>query len=260
MNSQVSIRRSRGVVSGVALILLGLWGGLAPFVGPYFHFGYTPDKAWAYTSGRLYLSAVPGGAALLGGLLVSVTRSRALAVIGGMLAALGGGWLIVGYGVTTYLLKYTSISIGTPLGTPTATGGQSARMFMEGLALFGGLGALIIFFGALACGRLSLVTARDFAAAEADGTYYSDYPAASSAGRTDTADYPATSTGQFPAATEYPAPTTGPFPTAAGQFPSGPSGQFTRPSSFRRSPDEYPGPGPTSPLSGPSAEPPTETA
>jgi hypothetical protein len=36
MNDQVTIRRSRGAVSGVALILLGLWGGLAPFVGPYF--------------------------------------------------------------------------------------------------------------------------------------------------------------------------------------------------------------------------------
>ena len=80
MNSQVRIRRSRGAVCGVALILLGLWGGLAPFVGPYFHFGFTPDKAWAYTTGRLYLSAVPGGAAVLGGLFMMVTRSRFLAV------------------------------------------------------------------------------------------------------------------------------------------------------------------------------------
>jgi hypothetical protein len=257
MNSQVSIRRSRGVVSGVALILLGLWGGLAPFVGPDIHFGYTPDKAWAYTSGRLYLSAVPGGAALIGGLLVLVTRNRVVAAIGGLLAALGGAWFIVGSGVTTFVLKNASISIGTPLGIPTAAGTVTTKMYEEGVALFGGVGALIIFFGALGCGRLSLITARDIAAAEADGSYYSDYPATSGTASAGTSDYPST-TGQFPAATEYPAPTTGQFPTAAGQFPSASSGQFTRPSSFRRSPDEYSGP--TSPLSQPPAEPPTETA
>jgi hypothetical protein len=246
MNSQVSIRRSRGVVSGVALILLGVWGGLAPFVGPDIHFGFTPDTAWTYTSGRLYLSAVPGGAALIGGLLVCITRSRVIGVIGGALATLGGAWFVVGSGVITNVLKYTSITTGIPLAATTL------RMYLEGVALFAGVGALIIFFGALACGRLSLVTARDIAAAEADGSYYGDYPSASGAGRTDTAD-----SGQFPAATEYPAPSTGQFPTVAGQFPSA-SGQFTRPSSFRRSPDEYSGP--TSPLSQPPAEPPTEPA
>ncbi len=252
MDSQVSIRRSRGVVSGVALILLGVWGGLAPFVGPDIHFGYTPDKAWAYTTGRLYLSAIPGGAALIGGLLVCVTRNRVLGVIGGVLAALGGGWFVAGSGITTFVLKYTSISTGTPLGTPTAAGTDTVRMYAEGLALFAGVGALIVFFAALACGRLSLVTARDIAAAEAAGTYYSEYPAASGALRTDTAD-----SGQFPAAAGYPAPTTGQFPTVAGQFPSN-SGQFTRPSNFRRSTDDYAGP--TAPLSEPPAEPPTETA
>ncbi len=249
MNSQVSIRRSRGVVSGVALILLGVWGGLAPFVGPDIHFGYTPDKAWAYTTGRLYLSAIPGGAALIGGLLISVTRSRAIAAIGGVLAALGGAWFVIGAGVTTNVLKYTSITTGTPFASTTL------RVYLEGVALFGGVGALIIFFGALGCGRLSLVTARDVAAAEADGTYYNDYAAASGTSAGGTAGYPA-STGPFPAATEYPGSSTGQFPTAAGQFPSS-SGQFTRPASFRR-PDDYSGP--TAPLSEPPAEPPTETA
>jgi hypothetical protein len=44
---------SRGRASGGLLMLLGAWGALVPFVGPYFGYAYTPDKAWAYTSGRL---------------------------------------------------------------------------------------------------------------------------------------------------------------------------------------------------------------
>src|ERR1700761_4774138 len=96
MNLQGQIPRSRGGVVGVLLILVGLWGGLAPFVGPYFHFGYTPPIAMHSTQGRLYFSAVPGGAAVLGGLVVVLTRSRALGVLGGLLATLGGAWFIAG--------------------------------------------------------------------------------------------------------------------------------------------------------------------
>src|SRR5258708_3544569 len=98
MNLPAGIPRSRGAICGVLLILLGLWGGLAPFVGPYFHFGVTPDKAWAYNSGRLYYSIVPGAAALLGGIIVLLTRNRAIGIAGGLLAALGGIWFGLGEG------------------------------------------------------------------------------------------------------------------------------------------------------------------
>ena len=30
--------RSRGAVSGLLLLILGAWGALVPFIGPYFHF------------------------------------------------------------------------------------------------------------------------------------------------------------------------------------------------------------------------------
>jgi hypothetical protein len=46
VNGMLRVPRSRGAVSGVALILLGLWGALIPFVGPYFHYAYTPDTGW----------------------------------------------------------------------------------------------------------------------------------------------------------------------------------------------------------------------
>jgi hypothetical protein len=272
MNSQVRIRRSRGAVCGAALILLGLWGGLAPFVGPYFHFGFTPDKAWEYNTGRLYLSAVPGAAAVLGGLAVLLTRSRFVAVLGGLLAALGGAWFIAGAGVTTYIVKSASISQGVPLGYNPTTGSFDQHAYTELLALFTGVGALILFAAAVACGRVSILSARD-AADAAETAFYPDYQAAA-ATATDEAAYPSAQfpagqfpvgTGQFPTMTRYPdsatdpfpEPSTGQFPAATGNFPSTagnfppPSQQYTQPSSLP--PKNPPFPDAPNPFSAPEA-------
>src|SRR5258708_7602456 len=67
MASVARIPRSRGGVSGVLLILLGAWGGLVPFVGPDFHYPYTPDKPWAYPPAPLRPPIFPGAAAVIGG-------------------------------------------------------------------------------------------------------------------------------------------------------------------------------------------------
>ncbi|HXW45114.1 MAG TPA: hypothetical protein VEL03_10020 [Streptosporangiaceae bacterium] len=255
MNSQVRIARSRGAVSAAALILLGLWGGLAPFAGPNIHFGFTPDTAWHYTTGRLYLSAIPGGAAVLGGLLVLVTRSRFVGVAGGLLGALGGAWFIVGSGVMLYLLKRPSISAGVPLAYSPASGPYTVRAYAEVLALFGGVGALILFFGALACGRMSLVGAQDIADTDDIG-YYPDYPASPAGTVPDQGNY---GTGQFPTAagqfpntgrfprTQFPDNPTGQFPTATGHFPG--QGDPTQPSALPSSalPDGPPVPAPDEP-------------
>lgn len=211
MNRQGQIPRSRGGICGVLLILLGLWGGLAPFVGPYFHFGFTPDKTWHYDSGRLYYSIIPAAAVLVGGLLVAGTRNRGIGVAGGLLAVLGGAWFVVGSSFVFYVLK-KSISAGGPIGTATS----GIRFYLEMISLFAGLGILILCVGAIAIGRFSIVAAQDLAA---DDGYY-DAPAASvfPAGPTATQpnQYPTTAS-QFPAGDPFgPAP----FPdTITGQFP-----------------------------------------
>src|SRR5215469_9585983 len=166
MNDVVSIPRSRGAVSGVLLILLGVWGGLAPFVGHYLHFGFAPDKAWGWTSGRLYLSVIPGAAALLGGLMVLITRHRGVGISGGLLGALGGAWFVVGSGFVVYVLKNNSIKTGAPL--QSASMAAPLQDYLEGAGLFFGIGVLILFFGALAIGRFSMLAASDLEALEAD--------------------------------------------------------------------------------------------
>lgn len=232
MAGLAQIPRSRGSVCGVLLILLGAWGGLGVFVGPYFHFGYTPDSAWNYTSGRLYLSVVPGAAALLGGLLVLATRSRAVGVLGGLLAALGGGWLIVGAATIADVVKNTTISQGQPMdssGLPAVV--STVRAFAEQMGFFTGLGAVIIFFGALAMGRFSMISARDAAAAEAGYDYEGGAGQFPQGGEDQAAqDQYQTSPSPFPASSS-------PFPPA--QYPS-PTGQFQAGQQYPPPTEEFP--------------------
>ena len=228
MNLQGQIPRSRGGICGVLLILLGLWGGLGPLVGPYFHFGFTPDATWHYNSGRLDYSIIPGAAALLGGLLVATTRNRALGIAGGLLATLGGAWFVAGGGIVTYVLK-KAISAGSPIVTATS-GAQplALRPYLETISLFSGLGVLIIIVGAIAMGRFSMVAATDLAGTSDDG-YYGDVPSARGASQADLSQYPtsvgfgseadpATITGSLGAPGDLFPPA--PYPdTTTGQFP-----------------------------------------
>jgi hypothetical protein len=187
MNPQGRIPRRRGAVCGLLLILLGLWGGLAPLVGPYLHFGYTPDKVWHYSQGRLYYSIIPAAAVLLGGLLATLTRNRGIGLFGGLVAALGGAWFGIGQTFTAIVLK-KSIAGGSPIlrGAETST---SLHAYVEMLTLFAGLALVVVFLGALTMGRFSMLAAADLGADSDD--YYSDFPATQSAG------FPS-ATGQIP--------------------------------------------------------------
>src|SRR5215472_10062909 len=119
MAGMMRVPRSRGAFSGVLLILLGIWGGLAPFIGPYLHYAYTPNQAWHWTSGRLWMEVLPGVATLLGGLIVVLSRMRPLALLGAWLAVLAGAWFAVG--TTLAPLWHLNLSsLGTPVGSPTA--------------------------------------------------------------------------------------------------------------------------------------------
>ena len=88
--------RSRGAVSGLLLIILGVWGALIPFIGPYFHFAYTPDQVWAWSTARAWLEVFPGVTTAVGGFLVLVSGNRATAMFGGWLAVIAGAWFVVG--------------------------------------------------------------------------------------------------------------------------------------------------------------------
>jgi hypothetical protein len=138
-------RKGRGVVAGLLLILLGVWGGLAHFVGPYFHYAYTPDTAWHVTAARVWLEIVPAAAAVVGGALVLVSKGRLPAAAGAILAMLAGGWFVVGRAAS---------EIWPGMGTAGVPAGTSpARMAAEELGLFTGLGLVIAVCAALVLAR-----------------------------------------------------------------------------------------------------------
>ena len=146
----LQMRRSRGAFSGFLLILLGLWGALIPFVGPYFDYAYTPDKAWTYNTGRLWLELLPGAAVFLGGVLLMVARGRHTALFGALLAAAAGAWFALG----TVLSPLWNHHI--PMGGSPA--GSSVYMrIMEQLGFFTALGVVIVFVAAVALGRIASV-------------------------------------------------------------------------------------------------------
>jgi hypothetical protein len=138
----------------VLLVLLGAWGALIPFIGPYFHYAYSPDRAWTYNTGRLWLEILPGAAALLGGLIVLVTARRPAAVFGAWLAAMSGAWFVVGPTLSTLWTTGNVPAAGYPVG------GTVTRA-VEQVGFFTGLGAVIIFFAALALGRCTVVGVRE---------------------------------------------------------------------------------------------------
>lgn len=141
------MRRSRGALSGFLLLLLGAWGGLIAFIGPYFHYAYTPATAWTYTSDRLWMEILPGAAVFLGGLLLLLTAARHLAIFGGLLAAAAGAWFTLG----TLLSPIWNHNV--PLGG-TPAGHTVTMRIAEQLGFYTGLGVVIVFIAGFALGRL----------------------------------------------------------------------------------------------------------
>ncbi len=154
--ARMRVPRSRGAVSGLLLILLGTWGALIPLVGPYVHFGYTPDSTWHITSGRVWLEILPGAVAVLGGLLLLVAANRVTTSFGSWLGVAAGAWFIINTPLNTL---FNLGSVGAPIHT------SKVGKTLEFLLLFDGLGALILFIAATALGRLGVISVRDVEAA-----------------------------------------------------------------------------------------------
>lgn len=145
--SALSVKPTRGLVSGLLLILLGIWTGLIHFVGPYFAYQADTAGAWAFSWDRLWFGIVPGVVAIIGGAMLGPARDRATGSLGAWLGLASGVWLILG---------------PTLAGIWEAAGPSSVTMSMaEQIGLFYGLGAVITAISAFAAGRMATRSVRD---------------------------------------------------------------------------------------------------
>jgi hypothetical protein len=150
------VPRSRGALSGFLLILLGIWAGLIPFVGPYFNYEFGSDQTWVITWDRVWLNVLPAAALFFGGLILLGSRSRISGAFGAWLAIAGGIWFAIGPAMS--LLWDASLGPAAPVGLPIGSNGVQV---LEYIGFFYGVAAVGTALAAFALGRLSIVGVRD---------------------------------------------------------------------------------------------------
>lgn len=127
------------------IIVLGVWGGLIPFIGPYFHYSFGGDQTWHFTMQRLWLDILPGAVAVLGGFMLMTASSRIGGLTAGWIALIAGIWFAVGPAVSL-LWDQNIYAIGAPHG-------GSVRRMLEWVGYFPGVGVAIVGLAAFAMGR-----------------------------------------------------------------------------------------------------------
>lgn len=124
------------------VIVLGAWGGIVSYAGPWFGYRFGADAGWHWTTAQWELHLAPGAAAVLGGLLL-LSYSRLGVRIGGYLAAAAGMWFVVGP-------LFASMWLG-PVETRVAS--ATLRQVAGPLGYHYGTGLLIVALAAYALGR-----------------------------------------------------------------------------------------------------------
>jgi hypothetical protein len=123
------------------IVILGIWGGIIPFVGPYVQFTLGPDHTWTWTAGRFWLSVLPAIVAVVGGLLLMGAGPWAAGRLGALLALVAGIWFAIGPDLS--LIWKTGGELGAGVGNQT-------RIALERLSFHTGLGVLIAALAAFA--------------------------------------------------------------------------------------------------------------
>ncbi|MGQ0718984.1 MAG: hypothetical protein ACT4NP_17045 [Pseudonocardiales bacterium] len=147
--SALVMPRSRGAVSGSLLALLGVWGAIIPFIGPYFSYAFGVADPWVFTLDRLWLNILPGLLVFLGGLILGPSADRFSGGLGAWLALTGGIWFTIGPVVSQL---WGAGGPGNPIGAPLGT---NVMQVLEQVGYFYGLGAVVTALAAFALGRLS---------------------------------------------------------------------------------------------------------
>jgi hypothetical protein len=102
---EVAVRPIGAFEVGLLAALVGAWGAVCIFIGPYFGYYPTSQDTWAWTTQNWLLHLVPGATAFVGGLLIlsaSAVRRRtedaggASMGLAALLLVASGAWFVIG--------------------------------------------------------------------------------------------------------------------------------------------------------------------
>lgn len=134
----------RGV--GVLILLVGIWGGTIPFVGPLFSFNMDGSRPWVWSESHATLHVAPAIVAIIGAVLLMRFRDHRSQVIGAVLATLGGAWFVLAPSLHPLWAPYTHGMM--------MKGGSSVMKALEAVGYHYGTGVVIVALGAYALGRI----------------------------------------------------------------------------------------------------------
>lgn len=142
---------------GFSLLLVGIWGGLVPFVGPLFHFSMGSGGAWVWSESHATLHVAPAAVSVVGALLILLSNRRGSQVVGGILATLGGIWFVIGPTLHPLWAAPVKAAMKMAMGGSgaTASAGSGSMSPLEGLGYHYGVGIVIAVLAAYALGRLA---------------------------------------------------------------------------------------------------------
>jgi hypothetical protein len=127
---------------GALAIVVGAWGGIAPYVGHALHYSADGSATWTWNLQHALLSLLPGAMAVVGGVLLVVTawvrreRASVLHAVGlaaaTVLLGLGSVWFLIGSSV--WPIYFTShVLVGA---SPVRTFANAAGTYLaEGFVL-----------------------------------------------------------------------------------------------------------------------------
>ncbi len=162
--AHVVVRPIGAAEVGFLAALVGAWGALSVFVGPYFGYRPTSPGTWAWTTQNWLLHLLPGAVAVGAGLMIlSASPSRRRAGTGApiglaaLLLVAAGAWFVIGPALWATFES----------GQPFATGVSAWTSFLNQVGSSLGPGILLATLGGMA---LKAVVARPAATLHSEGT------------------------------------------------------------------------------------------
>jgi hypothetical protein len=134
--------------AGVGLLsaLVGAWGAICVFVGPYFNYRPTSATTWQWTTNNWLLHLLPGAVAVAAGLMILILSPvrrpggvRSALGLAALLLTASGAWFVIGPALWPTFQSTPAYATGT--GTWTSFWNQMGANLGPGLllAFFGGM-------------------------------------------------------------------------------------------------------------------------